>query len=154
MFKSFQPMRSRRTKQRSSQPVVLIGEDHDDSRSMMRALLEMKGYKVEEAQDGQQVIDLARLHCPTLILLDFTLPGLNGVETTRQLRRNEATSFVPIIMVSGWDDATHETMSLTSGCNEYLLKPIDFERLNAALHRYAPLNSTQSSTPRFKTASH
>ncbi len=85
---------------------------------------------------------LALSECPSLILLDVGLGDLAGISVTRRLREQGLTQNVSIVMVSGWDAATHEKLAFAAGCNEYLLKPIDFDRLDAILDRYAPGRSS------------
>lgn len=127
----------------SSGPTVLIAEDDDDSRAMMRTLLERKGYYVTEAADGEQAIEVALSERPALILLDLKLAGSD----TRRLRQQAKVASVPIILVSGWDLATYEEIALSAGCNECLPKPIDFDRLEAMLNRYVPLPPATNQQP-------
>ena len=105
---------------------------------MMRRLLEIKGYRVLEATDGEQVLDTTRREHVGLILLDLGLPKLDGFDTTKSLRRNNKTSQIPIVIVSGWDGAVNEEAARDAGCNEYLLKPINFDRLDSVLDLYLP----------------
>lgn len=93
----------------------------------------MKGYDVLVAEDGVQAIDLALKNLPDLIFVDVELPRLNGRNVIRNLRRISKLSGVPIIVVSGHDPNRYEAAALEAGGTEYLLKPIDFERLDAIL---------------------
>jgi len=120
----------------------LIAEDDEDSRFMMRTLLEMKGYRVLEARAGEEAIETALLKQPDLVLLDLELPGLDGLKVTHDLRLNDKTREMPIVIVSGWDPSEREHAAFAAGCNEYLLKPIDFDQLESILNRYLPLHST------------
>lgn len=114
-------------------PLILIVEDSEDGREMMRTLLGMKGYDVLVAEDGVHAIDLALKNSPDLIFVDVGLPRLNGLNVIRNLRRISKLSGVPIIVVSGHDPNRYEAEAQAAGCTEYLLKPIDFERLDAIL---------------------
>ena len=116
-----------------AKPLLLIAEDSFDGREMMRTLLRMKGYDVILAEDGVQAIAMALKHCPDLIFLDLELPKLNGMSVVRNIRRSPKLSNVPIIVVSGHDPEGHREAAIAAGCTDYLMKPIDFDRLDAIL---------------------
>lgn len=116
-----------------AKPLILVAEDSADGREMMRTLLRMKGYDVVVAEDGVQAIDLALKTLPDLIFLDVELPRLNGINVIRNLRRASKLSGVPMIIISGHDPSRYEEAALAAGCTEYLMKPIDFKRLDAIL---------------------
>ena len=117
---------------------VLIVEDNEDSRFMLRTFLQLKGYRVMEARDGMEAITAATEERPDLILMDLQLPGLDGISVTRHLRLNPLSRYVPIVIVSGWEPKRHRPQALAAGCDEYLLKPIDFSLLEEILNRYLP----------------
>jgi len=121
-----------------SQKLFLVVEDFEDSRFMMRRLLEMAGYKVLEASDGEQAVQMAVDARPALILMDLSLPKLDGLEATRQIRQQKGLKKVPILAVSAHDSPESRTEALEAGCNEYVTKPIDFDHLHALLQRFAP----------------
>lgn len=116
-----------------AKPLILIAEDSLDGREMMRTLLRLKGYDVVAAEDGVQAIDLALKNSPDLIFVDLELPRLDGISVIRNIRRSTKLRRVPIIIVSGHDPSRYEAAALAAGCTEYLMKPIDFERLDAIL---------------------
>src|SRR5687767_15522479 len=116
-----------------SKPLILIAEDSLDGREMMRTLLRLKGYDVIIAEDGVQAIDLALRNSPDLIFIDLELPRLDGISVARNIHRSKALRNVPIVVISGHDPSRYEAAALAAGCTEYLLKPIDFERLDAIL---------------------
>lgn len=116
--------------------LFLVVEDFEDSRFMMRQLLEMAGYEVVEATDGEQAVKFAVSKRPTLILMDLSLPKLDGLEATRQIRRQRGLKQVPIVAVSAHDSPDSRAEALAAGCNEYVTKPIDFDRLNQLLQRF------------------
>ena len=120
-------------------PCILIAEDDEDSRIMMRALLEFKGYRVIEANDGPKTIEVALEEQPLLLLLDLELPRLNGLEVARHLRRRQGTQDLAIVILSGHDPAKYRITALAAGCDSYLSKPIDFDRLDEILSCYAPI---------------
>ena len=108
---------------------VLVVEDFEDNRFMMRRLLEMSGYRVIEAVNGKQAVEAAISERPDLILMDLSLPMLDGLAATRRIREAEGLGRVPIVAVSAHDSADFHTEALAAGCNEYVTKPIDFDHL-------------------------
>ena len=121
--------------QRDVRPTVLVVEDFEDNRFMMRRLLEMSGYHVVEAVNGQQAVELAGEESPDVILMDLSLPMLDGLAATRKIRERDQLSRVPIIAVSAHDSADFHAEALAAGCNEYVTKPIDFDQLIQLLDR-------------------
>ncbi|MDT5293521.1 MAG: two-component system, cell cycle response regulator DivK [Acidobacteriota bacterium] len=117
------------------QPVVLVVEDFEDNRFMMRRLLEMSGYRVVEAVNGNQAVEFAASERPDIILMDLSLPQLDGLAATRRIREQEGPRRVPIVAVSAHDSADFHSEALSAGCNEYVTKPIDFDQLVQLLDR-------------------
>jgi two-component system cell cycle response regulator DivK len=115
--------------------LLLVVEDFEDSRFMMLRLLEMAGYRVLEASDGEQAVELAVQKRPALILMDLSLPKLDGLAATRKIRQHKGVGKVPIVAVSAHDAAESRNEALEAGCNEYVSKPIDLDHLNALLKR-------------------
>jgi CheY-like chemotaxis protein len=118
-----------------ARPTVLVVEDFEDNRFMMRRLLEMSGYRVVEAVNGQQAVELAGDESPDVILMDLSLPMLDGLAATRKIREQDGQARVPIIAVSAHDSADFHAEALAAGCNEYVTKPIDFDQLIHLLDR-------------------
>ena len=118
--------------------LFLVVEDFEDSRYMLRQLLELAGYRVVEATDGEEAIELAVTRRPELILMDLSLPKLDGLSATRRIRQQQGLSHVPIVAVSAHDSPGTRTEALAAGCNEYVTKPIDFDQLSLLLHRLLP----------------
>ena len=116
--------------------LFLVVEDFEDSRFMMRRLLEMSGYDVLEASDGEQAVTMAVEAKPVLILMDLSLPKLDGLAATRQIRQKKGLKRVPIVAVSAHDSPESRTEALEAGCDEYVTKPIDFDNLHAILRRF------------------
>jgi CheY-like chemotaxis protein len=121
-----------------SNKLFLVVEDFEDSRFMMRRLLEMAGYNVLEASDGEQAVQMAVDSRPALILMDLSLPKLDGLSATRQIRQQKGLKRVPILAVSAHDSPESRNEALAAGCNEYVTKPIDFDQLHALLERFVP----------------
>ena len=115
---------------------VLVAEDHDDTRLMLRTLLERRGLSVVEAGDGLAAVDAAERECPDLILMDGSLPLLDGIGATRRMRGLPALSAVPIVFISGHSGAQHRTAALDAGCDDYVVKPFDLARIDTVLSRH------------------
>jgi CheY-like chemotaxis protein len=115
--------------------VVLVVEDFEDNRFMMRRLLEMSGYRVVEAVNGNQAVEMAVKVRPDIILMDLSLPQLDGLAATRRIRSQEGLGKVPIVAVSAHDSSDFHAEALAAGCNEYVTKPIDFDQLVQLLDR-------------------
>ena len=111
---------------------VLIVEDYDDTREFMKILLESYGYKVIEASDGIEAIDRVRQYHPDLILMDISLPIVDGLTATRTIRDFDADSQVPIIAVTAFGK-TYYNRAIEAGCNDLIDKPIDFDSLEPIL---------------------
>lgn len=114
---------------------VMVVEDFEDNRFMMRRLLEMSGYQVVEAINGREAVEKAESVLPDLILMDLSLPVLDGLAATRCIREHASLRNVPIIAVSAHDTNDFHAEALAAGCNEYVTKPIDFDQLDGLLKR-------------------
>jgi two-component system cell cycle response regulator DivK len=117
---------------------IMVVEDFEDNRFMMRRLLEMSGYRVLEAINGEEAIRIAESEHPDLILMDLSLPLLDGLAATRRIREVEELRNVPIVAVSAHDTADFHADALAAGCNDYVTKPIDFDQLESLLSRLLP----------------
>ena len=117
---------------------VMVVEDFEDNRFMMRRLLEMSGYSVLEAVNGAEAVELAQQELPNLILMDLSLPLLDGLAATRRIRQLDELRHIPIVAVSAHDTADFHAEALAAGCNDYVTKPIDFDQLEALLSRLLP----------------
>jgi len=108
---------------------ILLVEDTEDNRFMMRRLLEMSGYSVVEATNGEEAVKVARAKSPRLILMDLSLPVIDGLAATRLIRQLPACKRTPIIAVSAHDSSDFQVEAIEAGCNSYITKPIDFNEL-------------------------
>src|SRR5689334_20400098 len=108
---------------------VLLVEDTEDNRFMMRRLLEMTGYRVVEAMNGEDAVKLAQAESPSLILMDLSLPVIDGLAATRLIRKFPELKSTPIIAVSAHDTSDFQSEAIEAGCNTYVTKPIDFAAL-------------------------
>src|SRR5215213_8307723 len=116
-------------KEQAEPPTILLVEDTEDNRFMMRRLLEMTGYKVVEAMNGEEAVRLAEAESPQLILMDLSLPVIDGLAATRLIRKLPRLQVTPIIAVSAHDTSDFQLEAMSAGCNSYITKPIDFNEL-------------------------
>ncbi len=108
---------------------ILLVEDNEMNRDMLSRRLLKKGYEVVMAMDGEQAIELAGTEAPDLILMDISLPGLDGWEATRRLKAMPETQAIPIIALTAHAMAGDREKCLEAGCDDYDTKPVEFPRL-------------------------
>ena len=109
--------------------VILIIDDQDDLRFILIFDLKKEGFKVIQAKNGEEGIESARLNRPDLILLDRKMQGIDGVETCRRLKADEATKSIPVLMLSGKAQKDELEEALREGASGYIVKPFKFEEL-------------------------
>lgn len=112
---------------------ILLVEDNETIRSAFSLLLEESGYRVVQAGSGAEALEKAREHRPDLALMDLGLPDLGGLEVTRRLRADEATRGVRVVALTGHALEADQRACEAAGCAGYLTKPVDSERLLAAI---------------------
>lgn len=118
-------------------PTVLLAEDSQDTRSMLKRAFELKGYKVFEAEDGQEALDMAQRLRPSLIVIDLNMPVLDGLEAVKNVREMEGPGEqVPIVAITAYDVPGMEDAAIETGCDRYLRKPLDLEELDSALRSF------------------
>ena len=110
-------------------PKILLVEDNEMNRDMLSRRLERRGYQVIIAVDGQEGVALAQSQTPDLILMDMSLPVLDGWEATRQLKAAPATRSIPIIALTAHAMSGDREQALEAGCDDYDSKPVEFARL-------------------------
>lgn len=119
-----------------SKLTILLVDDYEDSRFVMRKFLESQGYGVVEAVNGLEAVEMAQSACPDLILLDLNMPVLDGLIATERIRASEeACRNVPIIAITAFDTYGMKEAALEAGCDCYLSRPIDFDQMKRVLHR-------------------
>ena len=114
---------------------VLIVEDYEDTRDFMKFLLESYGYQVIEATDGIEALEKFRRHQPDLVLMDVSLPFVDGLTTTKAIREIEDSGEVPIFVVTAFGKSLH-AQAIEAGCNELISKPVDFDVLRSLVEKY------------------
>ena len=113
----------------SAKPTVVIAEDHDDTREMLGMLYKTWGCRVVEARTGLEAVEAASREHPALILMDGSLPYLDGLSATRRIRQNQFLGDVKIIALNGWGTTKYTADALAAGSDDCLVKPLDLERL-------------------------
>jgi len=116
-------------------PVVLVADDDDDILQLLAFRLERAGYEIVQAQNGKQALSLALELLPALAVLDVTMPELDGYEVTRELRANEATSSMPIILLTARAQTQDAARGMAVGADDYVKKPFDAHDLRERIER-------------------
>jgi two-component system cell cycle response regulator DivK len=114
---------------KAKSPLVLVVDDFPDNRDMYMQYLEFSGLRVAEAQNGHEALQQAFSLLPDLIVMDLSLPGLDGWEATRRLKAEAATKAVPVIALTAHAMAGDREKALEAGCDDYDTKPIELPRL-------------------------
>ncbi|HEV2132489.1 MAG TPA: response regulator [Longimicrobiaceae bacterium] len=115
---------------------ILLVEDNEDNRTVYRTILEHFGYEVIEARNGEDGIRMAREELPDLILMDISIPVIDGWEATRILKAEEKTSGIPIIALTAHALATDRAKAEEIGCDGYLAKPCEPRRVVAEVEKF------------------
>jgi len=111
-------------------PKILLVEDNEMNRDMLSRRLQRRGYSVVAAHDGEQGLLMARSEMPDLILMDISLPLMDGLQVTRLLKSDDATRHIPIIALTAHALVTDRDKAFEAGCDDYDTKPVEFSRLN------------------------
>lgn len=116
-------------------PTILVVDDFEEMRSTLRMWLERRGYRVVEAMDGDEAIEVARREHPALILMDIGMPQRSGISATYQIRKVPELSETPIVAVTAYETPDLHEDALKAGCTECITKPIDTDELDQLLSR-------------------
>jgi CheY-like chemotaxis protein len=114
---------------------VLLVEDNEMNRDMLSRRLVRRGFQVVFAMDGQQGVDLARSERPDIILMDMSLPVIDGWEATRRVKADDATRSVPVIGLTAHAMAGDREKAIEAGCDDYDTKPVELDRLIGKIER-------------------
>ena len=126
---------------------ILLVEDNEMNRDMLSRRLERKGYEVLLAVDGQNGIDMARAHAPDVVLMDMSLPVVDGWEATRQLKAGEDTRHLPVIALTAHAMSSDRAKALEAGCDDYDTKPVEMPRLVAKIEAQIARAAAGGSAP-------
>ena len=108
---------------------ILLVEDNEMNRDMLSRRLARKGYEVVVGEDGQKGVELASRENPDIILMDMSLPVIDGWEATRQIKAGAATAAIPVIALTAHAMASDREKALAAGCDDYDTKPVELDRL-------------------------
>jgi CheY-like chemotaxis protein len=118
------------------QPLVLVAEDHEDTRSMLCTLLKHWGFRVTETDNGRDAVEISAREKPAIIVMDIVLPVIDGLQAAQQIRQSEKTRSIPIVFVTGYIGEGIKLVAQACGGDEFLEKPFNLEELRSILVKY------------------
>jgi CheY-like chemotaxis protein len=130
-----------------SDPLVLVVEDHDDTLFLLTYLLGMRGCRVQVARDGEQAVRMAEAELPDLVLMDISLPRLDGLQATRRMRETESLRTIPVVFISGHAEASFRAQALSQGGDDYLVKPFTVGQIERIVQRFLGESAAGQSIP-------
>ncbi len=119
-------------------PTILVAESDDDARFLLKSLLELKGFQVLEANDGEEAVDIALRKRPDLVLIQLKLPVVSGFTAIRRIKKHGELHDIPIIAISMNNPTTNHNLALAAGCSAHLENPIEFDHLEVLIDRLLP----------------
>ena len=119
----------------ASKSTLLVVDDNELNRDMLGRRLDKKGYRVVEADNGEQAIHLAAQQRPDLIIMDIRMPGLSGLDATRRIREYQSLQRTPIVAVSAYGAADYRAQAINAGCNEYVSTPFEPDALGELIKK-------------------
>jgi two-component system alkaline phosphatase synthesis response regulator PhoP len=125
---------------------ILVVDDEEDIREMIRYSLSQEGYQVVSVESGEEAIDTARKHVPDVVLLDLMLPGVDGLEVCRQLKRMPETAHIPIVMITAKGEDIDIIIGLECGADDYVIKPFSSRVLLARIKTILRKHQTAQSS--------
>ncbi|MGI8919481.1 MAG: response regulator [Pyrinomonadaceae bacterium] len=129
-------MDSIRDMQQPAKPVILVVDDFDDTRLLLRTWLERKGFEVIEAENGNEAVSQAETMRPNLIIMDLEMPELDGLAATRKIRAVKELEKVPVLAVSAYGAEQFRDDALAAGCDEYVSTPFEPEALEKLIRSF------------------
>jgi CheY-like chemotaxis protein len=121
-----------------SMPTILVAESDDDARFLLKSLLELKGFNVLEANDGEEAVDIALRKRPDILVIQLKLPVVSGFTAIRRIKKHEELHDLPIIATSTNHPTTNHDLALAAGCNAHVEHPIEFDYLEVLIDRLLP----------------
>ncbi len=115
-------------------PTILLVDDHDDIRDMMKRQLESRGFSVVTATNGLEAVLACAQAAPAWILMDINMPELDGIEATMQIRAANTSARIPVIALTAYALAGDEARARNAGCDDFHPKPVDFDKLFGQIH--------------------
>jgi CheY-like chemotaxis protein len=117
-------------------PLILVVDDFDDNRAMYVEYLQFQGFRVEEAVNGEEAVERATKMHPALVVMDLSLPVMDGWEATRRLKANPATKDIIVIALTGHAEAAHAKKAMDAGCDDFVAKPCLPDQLVARIRQH------------------
>lgn len=124
-------------------PLVLVVDDFEDNRAMYVEYLQFQGLRVVEAVNGEEAVARAKELLPAVIIMDLSLPVMDGWEATRQIKSHATTKHIKVVALTGHAEPAHAKRALEAGCDDFVAKPCLPENLLAKVREYLPRNKTQ-----------
>jgi two-component system, cell cycle response regulator DivK len=122
----------------TAQRTVLVIDDHEDNRRILRDLLRSAGYEVIEATTGEDGVATAQARTPNLILMDIQLPGIDGYEATRRIKADDTLRHIPLIVVTSYALSGDDAKALAAGADAYVAKPFSPRAMLAKIRQHLP----------------
>ena len=127
----------------SDAPLVLVVDDFEDNRAMYVEYLQFQGLRVVEAVNGEEAVDRANELLPAVIIMDLSLPVMDGWEATRRIKSNPKTKHIKVVALTGHAEPAHAKRALEAGCDDFVAKPCLPENLLAKVREHLPQTKTQ-----------
>jgi CheY-like chemotaxis protein len=140
MFLSRADHKKRMVKSKMKQMTVMVVEDNTGTRTLIKRLLEVKGHRVVESADGKQAVERSWSEHPDLIIMDLSLPVMDGLAAIHELRKHSGMQCVPILVLTAYGSAEIQTGALALGANAFLEKPFDADELEKIVEHLLPPN--------------
>lgn len=119
-------------------PTIMVADNDDDERCLLKSILELKGFQVLEAIDGQEAIELAVSKRPDLVMIQLKLPVVSGFTAIRRIKKYAELKDVPIVAISFNNPVSNHNLALAAGCDAHLENPIEFDLLDGLIDRLLP----------------
>ena len=119
-------------------PTIMVADSEDDTRCFLKSLLELKGFVVLEAKDGQEALDIALRKRPDLLLIQLKLPVISGFTAIRRIKKYADLRGMPIIAISFNSPTSNHNLALAAGCDAHVANPVEFDQLDALIDRLLP----------------
>lgn len=133
----------KKSKPASDAPLVLVVDDFEDNRAMYVEYLQFQGLRVVEAVNGEEAVDRANELLPAVIIMDLSLPVMDGWEATRRIKSNPKTKHIKVVALTGHAEPAHAKRALEAGCDDFVAKPCLPENLLAKVREHLPQTKTQ-----------
>lgn len=129
--------------QLAKHPTVMVADHYEDTRFLLKFWLEAEGYRVVEAVNGQEALDLTGGECPDLLLMSLSMPALDGLEAARRIRERGKACVFPIVAMSAYPTMETQVSAIAAGCDAFIAEPIDFDGLSDLLNHLLPESTGQ-----------